>query len=346
MRAPDKQRYLDAARHVERADICFCEQDFEITVAARLLGRPLPMVRPYELPVPDYVELSLRTGNDMAFLANLWELGRKNYIDPQGRKHYVDGTIKTRADLRQIKFPDLGAVEHRLEEILAGLAGTGLGLIYTPSQAPFLVTTAVGYQDYYVDLIDDPKFIHEFQKILEDYCLRELDLALRYPVDVIQVGAVLCSSAGPIFAREFAEQFEFPSLRRRVAMAKARGRIVALHVDGDVTSYLPDFIGMGIDVINPIEPCGGRQDIYELETRHGDRLALHGNIDLAGVLTYGTPEAVRRDVAEHIDRLAVGGGYICASSHNIIESVPLENFVAMRDAVHTHRFVPRGGQAA
>ena len=61
------------------------------------------------------------------------------------------------------------------------------------------------------------------------------------------------------------------------------------------------------------------------------------NIDLTGVLVNGTPEDVRRDVEEHIRRLAAGGGYICASSHNITEDVPLDNFYALRDAVHNYK---------
>jgi uroporphyrinogen decarboxylase len=129
-------------------------------------------------------------------------------------------------------------------------------------------------------------------------------------------------------------------------MIKCRKIPVSLHADGDVTSLLPDYIAMGIDVLNPVEPCGGRQDIYRLKEQFGDRLALHGNIDLSGVLVHGSPEEVRQDVEEHLRRLAAGGGYICASSHNITEAVPLENFYAMRDAVQVYRFRAGGHKHA
>lgn len=65
MRAPDKTRYLNALRHVESEEIPFFEMEIETTVAARILGRPLPPVRPFEIPAGDYVELNLRVGNDM-----------------------------------------------------------------------------------------------------------------------------------------------------------------------------------------------------------------------------------------------------------------------------------------
>jgi uroporphyrinogen decarboxylase len=340
MRPPDKTRYLNALRHVECAEVPFFEQEIETTVAAKILGRPLPPVRPFEIPARDYVELNLRAGNDMIFWAHVWELGRKNVVDAEGRKHYVDGTMKTRADFARIEFPDLGEIRSRLEELLAAMEGTGLGLEYTPPQAPFIVMTAIGYQDYYERLITDPAFIHEFQERVHPYCMRELEMALEHPIDAVQVGAVLCGKNGPLTSRAMMEEFEFPTLRERVKAAKAKGRPVSIHQDGNVGSLFPDFIAMGIDAVNPIEPCDDAQDIYALKRAYGDRIALHGNIDL-NLLAFGTRDDIAEDVARHIAGLATGGGYVCASSHNITEAIPVENFFAMRDAVHAHRFRPR-----
>ena len=78
-------------------------------------------------------------------------------------------------------------------------------------------------------------------------------------------------------------------------------------------------------------------DIYEIKRIHGVRMALHGNIDVAGVLAAGTPGDVAADTVEHMRRLASGGGYIVGSSHDLGVNIPLENFCAMRDAVHGYR---------
>jgi len=338
VRTPDKNRYLNAVRHVETEEVPFQEDEFDFSAVEKILGRPVPRVRSYELPVADMVELHLRAGNDLLYLAWLWELGRRNVIDADGRKHYVDGTIKTRRDLEGITCPELDAVRRRLEETLEAIEGTRLGLKYRPNQTPFLVMTAIGYEDYYIYLRTDPDFIHEFERRVNDFCLRELELALSYPVDVIQVSATFGSSMGPLISREMIEEFEYPSLRERISMIKARGVPVSLHVDGEVQGFIEDFIEMGVDVIHPVEPCGGRQDIYEIKRLYGDRIALHGNIDLAGVLVFGTPEDVARDVETHLERLAPGGGYVCGSSHDITEAVPIENFIAMRNTVHRWRY--------
>ncbi len=334
MRNPDKQRYLRAARRIPCRELSFQEDEIEPSVVASILGRPVAVHHSFDLPPADLVELNRRCGNDMVFLLNIWELGRKNMIDAAGRKHYVDGTMKTAADLKNIAYPDMEALRRRLESVLNALDGTGMGLIYTPSQAPFIVTTAMGYADYYEAMISNPGFIHEFQKIVEEHCLRELEMVLSYPVDAVQFGAVLCAKNGPMFSRAMREEFEYPSLRRRVRLAKAKGVVVSGHFDGNHSAIMPELIDIGIEVFNPIETCDGAQDIYEYKKLYGSRIALHGNIDLSGVLVNGTPEEVRRDVWEHAARLSEGGGYICASSHNITEDVPLANFYAMRDAAH------------
>ena len=338
MRSPDKSRYLAAVKRTESAEVSFQEDEIEISMAAKILGRDLPMVRPYELPAKDYVELNQKCGNDMVFLINVWELGRKNIIDLQGRKHYVDGTIKTPADLRQLTYPGLDTIRKSIEDILDAIEGTGLGFKYAANQTPFIVTAAIGYQDYYMNLITNPGFIHEFQKRVNEFCLAELELALSYPIDVIQVSAIFFAKNGPVMSQAMIEEFEYPSLRERIRKIKSKGLPVSLHADGNFTSFIPDFIEMGIDVLNPIEPCDGMQDIYKIKEAYGDKITLHGNIDLSGVLAHGTPRQVEEDVIEHIERLAVGGGYVCASSHNLTEAVPLENFYAMRDTVLNYRF--------
>ena len=340
LRAPDKNRYLQAARRMETSRVPFQELEFAHPLVEALLGHTVPKVRCYELPGHELVNLYRAAGCDMAYVSSIWELGRQNYIDEQGRKHYVDGLFKTRASLRDIVFPDGDALRRRLDEVTEALAGSGLGLIFAPNPMPFLVTTAIGYQDYYQALYLEPDFVLEFQQRLSDWCFAELDIALEYPVDVVRIGAVLCTKQGPLMNAEMLERFEYPYLRQVVPRIHAKGRLALLHTDGDLTRVLPGLVGMGFEILHPVETCGGVQDIGTIKQRFGDRLAVHGNIDVGSVLAPGTPDDVHRDTLAHLNKLAPGGGYICGSSHDISEDVPLPNLLAMRDTVHSYR-LPR-----
>ena len=86
--------------------------------------------------------------------------------------------------------------------------------------------------------------------------------------------------------------------------------------------------------IHPVQPnCN---DIYALNDEYGGKMTFFGNIDLAGVLCFGTPKEVIEDTKNHIDRLAPGGGYVVCSSHSITNGVPFENYMAMIKTAQTY----------
>ena len=65
---------------------------------------------------------------------------------------------------------------------------------------------------------------------------------------------------------------------------------------------------------------------------YGDKLTLSGNIDIAGPLAFGTPEEVREEVRQHMEKLKPGGRYIMSTNHSVMDDVPPENYRAMLDA--------------
>ena len=54
-------------------------------------------------------------------------------------------------------------------------------------------------------MLTDKEFFFDFQKRVHDFCMVELELALEYPVDIVKLGAVICSKDGPMFSREMIE---------------------------------------------------------------------------------------------------------------------------------------------
>ena len=339
MRNPDKKRFLDAVSHKECEEIPLFELQVDIEIAGKILEKQLPPhLLSFELPIPEYVELNRRIGNDMVFFSHIWRLGRQEIKDAFGRIHYVDGTMKTAASVGDIWYPDLNMLEQRLEELLRLASEHGFGVICQVQTAPFVVATAMGYQDYWMNTMTNPGLIHEFTQRIQDWTLKELELYLKYPIDGIKTGSAFVTNRGPMCSLEMMEEFETAYVRQQAEIVKQNGKILFLHIDGNIADMMPTFLEIGVDVLNPIETCGGEQDIYELKRLFGDKISLCGNIDINGVLLNGTPDQIRSDVIEHIERLAPGGGYIVASSHDIHQLIPLENFYAMCETVSEYRF--------
>jgi len=109
---------------------------------------------------------------------------------------------------------------------------------------------------------------------------------------------------------------------------------IFFHTDGDVFDLIPDFIEIGVDILNPIQTSAGKMsDIAELKKRFGDKLTFCGAVDTHHHLPFGTPASVAAEVRRVIEILSPGGGYMLAPVHTIMTEVPPENILAMVDAV-------------
>jgi uroporphyrinogen decarboxylase len=338
MRAPDKQRIFDAIAHKQTSEVPFLEIDPDMHLVNLILERKRPMeLHSFELEAEDNIELNTRMGNDLTFFGHVWRVGRKEFKDKVGRIHYIDGNIKTREQMDQIWFPDLKDLERRLEDHCKSVQGSGMGIMCKAQTPAFTTMCAMGYTDYLTNTMMDPDFVMDFTKRIHEYCMKELEVFLKYPVDIIQLSSGLVTNSAPMVDPEQMEILETQFIRELMKQSKQHGKKVFFHIDGKIDDMIPDFVEMGVDVLNPIDLCAGNQDIYKIKEQYGDIITLSGNIDIEGVLNSGTPDEVKADVIEHIERCAVGGGYIVSSCHNLHEMVPIDNFYAMRDATINYK---------
>jgi uroporphyrinogen decarboxylase len=88
-------------------------------------------------------------------------------------------------------------------------------------------------------------------------------------------------------------------------------------------------VDVGIDILNPIETAAG-MDIAEMHRRY-PRLVFSGGIDVSNLLPFGTPQEVRDATVKAIEDS--DGQILVGSSTELQYAVPLENFLAMRQAV-------------
>jgi uroporphyrinogen decarboxylase len=123
-----------------------------------------------------------------------------------------------------------------------------------------------------------------------------------------------------------------PGIRRLAELAHQHGAFVFLHSDGAIRRAIPDLIGAGVDVLNPIQwRCAG-MDRRELKREFGSDLIFHGAMDNQDTLVYGSVAEVRAEVRENMDILGAGGGYILAPCHCIQPVSPAESIIAMYEA--------------
>ena len=109
------------------------------------------------------------------------------------------------------------------------------------------------------------------------------------------------------------------------------------HSCGNVRPLLPDFIEMGVDILNPIHISATGMEPVALKREFGEDIVFWGGaVDTQDVLPYGTPEQVRDDARRNIEALAPGGGYVFNTVHNIQADVPAENIVALWETLREY----------
>jgi len=106
------------------------------------------------------------------------------------------------------------------------------------------------------------------------------------------------------------------------------------HSCGAVETFMSRFIGAGFDIINPVQISAKGMDARHLKQTYGKDLVFWGGgIDTQKTLPYSTPEKVREEVLRLCDIFAKDGGFVFNTVHNIQANVPVENIVAMVDAI-------------
>jgi hypothetical protein len=111
------------------------------------------------------------------------------------------------------------------------------------------------------------------------------------------------------------------------------------HSCGAVERFMSRFIVAGFDIINPVQLSARGMNPEELKKKYGKHLTFWGGgIDTQKILPYGTPADVRKEVLHLCEVFGRDGGFVFNTVHNIQADVPVENIVAMIDAVHEFNF--------
>jgi hypothetical protein len=106
------------------------------------------------------------------------------------------------------------------------------------------------------------------------------------------------------------------------------------HSCGAVEGFMDNFIQAGFDIINPVQINAAGMDPKKLKQRYGrDLVFWGGGVDTQKILPFGKPEEVREQVLRNCEIFSKDGGFVFNPVHNIQANVPVENVVAMLEAV-------------
>ncbi|MDR0814225.1 MAG: methyltransferase [Bacteroidales bacterium] len=224
--------------------------------------------------------------------------------------------------------------------VVANMGGTGLGDIALVPGLNLKNPKGIrAIADWYMSTITRTDFIREIFDRQADIAVQNLEKVNRVAGDCIDV-AYVC---GTDFGTQNSQFCSAESLQYLYAPAyKKINDWIHQHTQwktfkhscGSMVPLLDSIIDAGFDIINPVQINATGMDPQFLKKTFGDRLTFWGGgVDTQKVLQLGTPEAVSAQVRQLCDIFGANGGFVFTSIHNIQANVPIQNVIALMDAI-------------
>ncbi|MBK6281484.1 MAG: hypothetical protein IPF54_01385 [Draconibacterium sp.] len=192
-----------------------------------------------------------------------------------------------------------------------------------------------GMEKFLMDLMLEEEYQAQLMDTIMNYIIVAGKKLIEMGVDILWCGDDFGSQQGMIMDPETWRSVFKPRIKYMFEeFRKVRPDIkIAWHSCGSILPIIPDFIEIGLDILNPIQPLAHGMEPLFLKNTYGKDLTFFGGIDVQQLLPYGNPQTIRDEVRRRIDILGKGGGYIVAPAHNIQPDTPIENVMAFFDAV-------------
>lgn len=198
----------------------------------------------------------------------------------------------------------------------------------------------LGMENMYFKMYDDAKLVDAVLQHIVDYYMavsQRIFDAAGDAIDVFFIGNDFGSQKGPLLSDSMFRRFLLPHLKRLVDLGHAYHLRVMMHCCGGVAELIPTMIEAGLDGLHAVQSCCRGMDLRRLKDRFGNRILLNGAIDSRSLLIEGSPSLVRQKTCEVLGIMKPGGGYVAGASHDmILEETPVENVLAMFDAIREY----------
>jgi len=243
------------------------------------------------------------------------------------------------ADLAHFKA-GIAAAAGTGRAVIVAVGGTGFGdIAWVPAPGLRHPRGIRDITEWYVSLVARQDYVREvFARQCEIAMtrLQQLHAAVGDAVDIVYLcGTDFGTQTSRFCSLETFDALWAPHYRRMNAWIHANtGWKTMKHTCGAVASLLPRLIDVGFDVFNPVQCSAAGMEPHALKETYGERLVFYGGgVNTQRTLPFGTPAEVRAEVLERCRIFARGGGYIFNAIHCVQANTPVENVVAMLDAV-------------
>jgi len=198
-----------------------------------------------------------------------------------------------------------------------------------------------GHENMMMDIAYDREEVYQLaDRIVDEYLIPTIELSLESGADIIGFGddwgAQQQLLINPISWRKIFG----PRYKKMFDLVHEGGALAWMHSDGQTMEIIPDWIEIGLDVLNPQIVM---MDWHALREATAGRLCLAPDVERQGCMAFGTPHEVREHIRAIRDTFGdPAGGLIFTGP--IEAGVPLENAEALLQAFHDFQYLGDEGE--
>jgi|APHig6443717497_1056834.scaffolds.fasta_scaffold15902_2 uroporphyrinogen decarboxylase len=188
-----------------------------------------------------------------------------------------------------------------------------------------------GLEKYMIGMLCEEPWIEPLNDLVEAWSTGLAIQLVKAGVDAIWIGEDLGSQTSTLIAPDDWRSRFKPRHKRMIETLRRENPdlILIMHSDGAVAPLIEDFIEIGVDVYNPVQPNVAGSDPQLLKDRYGDKICFFGGIDQQSLLPSGDIKIIREEIKRRISILGKNRGYILAPAHILQPDVTAETIGEM-----------------
>jgi len=191
----------------------------------------------------------------------------------------------------------------------------------------------MGWNEFMLNIAGNPKVVEELMDKVTDYKVEHAKKMVETGFKIAHHGDDFGTQFGSFFSKDMFMKYIFPRLKREWKVFTDAGLPIMLHSCGNISEFIPELIGIGLKILEPVQPC---MDLEFLKREYGKDLIFFGGINTQ-VLPYISARETKELTRNAIRILGKGGGMIIAPSQELMNDVPIENIKALVETIKEER---------
>ncbi len=252
---------------------------------------------------------------------------------------YPLANAETKADIENYCFPDPHAPGRWDEAEKTVLKyGKTHGIIADLETTIFETAWYLtGLEKFLTDLMLEAEYINPLLDKIQEIHTYYGKMMIAMGADVLWCGDDFGTQTSQIMDMETFRKYFKPRYKKMFHEFREVNPDIKLawHSCGAFRPFISEFIEIGLDIVNPLQPLAAGMDPESLKKEFGHDIIFFGGICVQDLLPNKPADEIRNETIRRMKILGENGGYIVAPAHNIQDDTSIENILAFFEAAKT-----------